>query len=123
YYVAAEGRLLGNDEFVDMVKRRIGEYADGREKRVQSVNIEAILEAAEKASGLRREDFCTNAKSRKRVMVKEAIIVIGRKCGIGNREIAVALGLDPSAVSKRLELARSRAQVCPLMSEILNLIR
>ena len=38
-------------------------------------------------------------------MVKEAIIVIGRKCGIGNREIAEVLGLDPSAV--RLTLHKS----------------
>ena len=123
YYVAAEGRLLGNEEFVDAVKRRIGEHASSRDKRVGRVNIETILEAAEKATGLRREDFCTNAKSRRLVIVKEAIIVLGRKCGIGNREIAVALGLDPSTVSKRLVLARSRALDSPQMTEILNLIR
>ena len=51
YYLAAEGRLLGNEEFVDAVKRRIGEHASSRDKRVGRVNIETILEAAEKPQG------------------------------------------------------------------------
>jgi predicted transcriptional regulator len=56
-------------------------------------------------------------------MAKEAIIVIGRKSGIQNGELADALGLDPSAVSKRWEAARGRAEDSHEMVELLRKIR
>ena len=42
-------------------------------------------------------------------MIKEAIIVIGQENGIRIRDMAEMLGLDPSAVSKRREAARAKA--------------
>src|SRR5947208_2258871 len=77
YYVSAEGRMLGDEEFLDQVKHRIGDYLGNRDKQVRKLNLKAILNAAEKASGLKRSDFCTNGKSGKLVMIKEAIIVLG----------------------------------------------
>jgi putative transposase len=123
YYIGTEGRILGNNEFQEDVNHRIGQYVGSLHKETRKLDIETILEAAEKATGLRRADFCNNSKSRKLVMVKEAIIVMGRECGIGNRKIAEVLGLDPSAVSKRRELARSRVKSCPVMTELFNAIR
>ena len=64
YYVAAEGRMLGSDEFLDEVKHRIGDYMGRSERRVRKPDLEAILKAAEKATGLRRKEFCTNSKTR-----------------------------------------------------------
>jgi len=115
YYLAAEGRMLGDDEFLDEVKHRIGEYVGDQNKGVRKPTIQAIIKAAAKASGLAREDFCTNDKSRKLVMIKEAIIVMGRQHRIRNRELAEALGLDPSAVSKRREAARGRSDSFQMM--------
>ena len=37
---------------------------------------------------------------------REALIVVGRERGISNRELARALGIDPSAVTRRIEAAR-----------------
>ena len=54
-------------------------------------DLKALLKAAEKASRLEREDFCTNDKSRELVMIKEAIVVMGRQREIRNRELAEAL--------------------------------
>jgi hypothetical protein len=38
------------------------------------------------------------------------VIVLGRRGGIRGRELAAALGLDPSAVTRRMETARSRGK-------------
>jgi putative transposase len=123
YYLAAEGRMLGNDEFLHEVKHRIGDYVLSRDKRVRKADLEGIVKAAEKATGLERKEFCSNSKNRQLVLVKEAIIVIGRESGIRTREIAEVLGLDPSAVSKRREAARVRSEGSVQMTKLLKAIR
>ena len=123
YYLAAEGRMLGNDEFLHEVKHRIGDYVLSRDKRVRKADMEGIVKAAEKATGLERKDLCSNSKNRQLVLVKEAIIVIGRESGIRTRDIAEVLGLDPSAVSKRREAARVRTKGSDEMTKLLKAIR
>ena len=123
YYLAAEGRILGNDEFLDDVKHRIGEYIGSRDKRVRKPDLETILKVAEKVTGLQRRDFCSNSKSRQLVMIKEAIIVIGQENGIPTRELAEMLGLDPSAVSKRREAARAKGDASAPMTKLLAAMR
>ena len=56
-------------------------------------------------------------------MIKKAIIVIGRQHRIRNRELAEALGLDPSAVSKRREAARGKAEDSSQMMKLLKTMR
>jgi DNA-binding MarR family transcriptional regulator len=55
---------------------------------------------AERMCALRREELCSNSKRRATVAVKEAVIVLGRRGGIRGRELAAALGLDPSAATR-----------------------
>ena len=55
-----------------------------------------------------RHEMCSKCKNRRTVAVKEAVIVLGRERGITNREFAEALGIGPSAVTRRAEAARSR---------------
>lgn len=71
FYRAAEGRVLGNDEFLDEVKHRIGDYVLSRDKRVRKPDMEPIVKAAEKAAGLERKDFCSNSKNRQLVLVSK----------------------------------------------------
>ena len=59
-------------------------------------------------SGLSRQEICGRSKNRKTVAVRDALIVIGRERGISNRELAEALRVDASAVTKRVEAARVR---------------
>lgn len=42
------------------------------------IGIDELMEAAEKTSGLNREEMCSNSKKRRTVAVKEAVIVLGR---------------------------------------------
>ena len=49
YYLAAEGRMLGSEEFLDDVKHRIGDCR--QEIRTRKPDLEVILKAAEKEQG------------------------------------------------------------------------
>ena len=109
YYRAAEGRLLGSEEFLEEIKHRVGEHRSVRgESRV--FTIEELLNAAVTTSGIKLEELCSNTKSRKTVAVKEAVIVLGKRSGIRNGKLASALGMDPSAVTRRIGAARSRVE-------------
>jgi len=110
YYRAAEGRLLGSDEFLADINHRVGEHRVWR-MASKPIGIDELLEAAEKTSGLNREEMCSNSKKRRTVAVKEAVILLGRESGIRNRELAAALRLDPSSVTRRIDAARSRGEV------------
>jgi hypothetical protein len=123
YYRASEGRMLGSEDFVEEIKHRIGDHQGKGKKRAGKAGLEAILKTAEKATGMRRRDFCTNNKTRELVMIKEAIIVIGYENGIRVREIADALGVDTSAVSKRREVARVRDEVPAPARKLLRKMR
>jgi putative transposase len=96
YYRAAEGRLLGSGEFVDEIRHRVGEDR-ALPQAVNRTSIEDLLSAAERSSGLTRQEVCSKSKNRRTVSVKEAVIALGREKGI-----------DPSAVTRRTEAARSR---------------
>jgi putative transposase len=107
YYRAAEGRLLGSGEFVEEIRHRVGEHRASRQA-VERTSIEDLLSAAERSSGLTRQELCSKSKNRRTVAAKEAVIVLGRELGIRNRELAEGLGIDASAVTRRVEAARAR---------------
>ncbi|MFY9556860.1 MAG: hypothetical protein WAV47_19275 [Blastocatellia bacterium] len=107
YYRATEGRVLGGEEFLDEVRHRVGEHLTVRDS-FNRISVDDLLMAAEESSGLSRAELCSRSKNRRTVAVKEAVIVAGRERGISNHELAEALGIDASAVTKRVEAARLR---------------
>ena len=106
YYRAAEGRLLGSGDFVDEIKHRVGEHRASRQA-VARTSVEDLLRVAKHSSGLTRQELCSKSKNRRTGAVREAVIVLGSDRGITNRELAEALGINPSAVTRRAEAARS----------------
>lgn len=117
YYKAAEGRLLGGEDFLDEIKHRIGEHRP-QQRLPKPISIDELLGAAEKASGLRRKEFCGNSKTRRALTIREAVIELGRERGIRNRGLAFALGIDPSSVTRRLEAVRSRREETAEMAKL-----
>lgn len=107
YYRAVEGRLLGSDEFMKEIRHRVGEHRAKRQA-FEQISIDDLLSAAERSSGLTRQELCSKSKNRRTVAVKEAVIMLGREQGIRNRELAEALGIDASAVTRRVDAARAR---------------
>ncbi len=116
YYRAAEGRVLGSEEFFDKIKHRVGEHPS--RPKLSPITIDELLGAAQRMSGLKRGELCSNSKNRRTVAIKEAVIVLGRERGMRNRELAEALGLDPSSVTRRFEAARSRGEMSSEMARL-----
>jgi putative transposase len=117
YYRAVEGRVLGGEEFQKEVTHRVGEHRGGPAQPIR-VTIDELLRVAEGVSGLKREELCSNSKRRGTVAVKEAVIVLGSRSGILGRDLAAALGVDPSAVTRRIEAARSREKENPEVAKL-----
>jgi hypothetical protein len=117
YYRAVEGRVLGGEGFLKEVAHRVGEHR-GRLAQPIRATIDELLRVAEGVSGLKREELCSNSKRRGTVAVKEAVIVLGRRNGIRGRDLAAALGVDPSAVTRRIDAARSRDKENPEVAKL-----
>jgi hypothetical protein len=107
YYRASEGRVLGSEEFLDEIRHRVGDPPRA-ERAFERTSIEDLLNAAERSSGLSRQELCSKNKNRRTVAVRDAVIVVGRERGLSNRELAEAFGKDGSSVTKRVEVARVR---------------
>ncbi len=122
YYRAAEGRLLGGEEFLKEIRHRVGDHR-AAQRQPERTTIEDLLSAAERSSGLSRQELCSKSKNRRTVAAKEAVIVLGREGGITNRELAEALGICPSAVTNRVEVARSRGTKSPEVIKLRKLLR
>jgi REP element-mobilizing transposase RayT len=112
FYPSEEGRLLGNDEFVDEMIHRTGEVTTkanhANNARGRDLNLDAIIRATEKASGMGRDDFHGVVKRRSAVAVKEALILVGRQRGASFAVLSEATGLASSGVSRRHEAARMK---------------
>jgi hypothetical protein len=117
YYRAVEGRVLGGEGFLKEVAHRVGEHRGGLAQPIR-VTIDELLRVAEWVSGLKREELCSNSKRRGTVAIKEAVIVLGRRNGIRGRDLAAALGVDPSAVTRRIDAARSREKENPEVAKL-----
>ena len=52
------------------------------------------------------------------VAIEEAVIVLGRRNGIRGRDLAAALGVGPSAVTRRIDAARSREKGNPAVAKL-----
>jgi len=107
YYRASEGQVLGSDEFQKEIKHRVGDHRVAP-KTLERTSIEDLLNAAVRSSGLSRQELCSKSKNRVTVAVRDAVIILGRERGISNRELAEALGIDGSSVTKRVDVARLR---------------
>jgi len=110
FYNAEQGRILGSAEFVEKTIRRIGEIPREEPKfRVgESFEPELLLSTFEEVTGSDRSEFCVPSKQRDVVLVKELLIMLGRKLGASNAALARMTGLDASVVSRRYESAKAK---------------
>ena len=125
YYRADEGRVLGDDEFVDRVIHRIGEVNDRRENRKGKmvVDAESLMTAAAAVTGKSRKDIPGDGKKREHVLMKEAIILIGKEGGLTNARLARVLGVDSSVISRRYDAAKADAGTSPEMKALIKRIK
>jgi predicted transcriptional regulator len=74
------------------------------------VDAQELVNAAAKATGVGKEKLGGRVRSAGVVLAKEAVIFIGRERGLSNAELAGAMGLYASVVSRRYESARRKME-------------
>jgi REP-associated tyrosine transposase len=106
FYKADGGRILGSEEFVAETKDRVVEIPRGASpivNRGKRIETKALIAAVEKVTGRTQCEFCASNKTRAVVLIKEAMIIVGRELGASNADLARITGLDASVVSRRFE--------------------
>jgi putative transposase len=116
FYLADEGQILGDDEFVDAMIHRIGE-TESRLKSNKSAAIMtrkfdavALMVAAERNFGLAKAKICGPGKGRLVMQAKEAMILVGRRQGASVKELSTLVGIGISGVSRRHDAGRRKVQ-------------
>jgi len=126
FYKAAEGKILGSDEFVEATKKRVGEVGKGGQLPIKSGatrDLEELIEAVAKSSGLTPEEICSQRKRRAIVMAKEVLIIVGEEYGVSHAALARLIGIDSSVVSRRSESGRRMMKACSEMEELVKEVR
>ena len=108
YYRASEGTATGKRGVCGRDTPSCGRTPAGAKGALDRIGIEELLRAGVRSSGLSVEELCSQSKAPRTVAVREAVIVVGRERGLSNRELATGLGIDPSAVTRRVDAARGR---------------
>ena len=123
YYGGTEGGILGSEEFIEEMNRRIGEIPVGARPSVTNratPNLKGLLRAVAAATGLSREEICSARKTRRIVRAKEAMIVVGYETGADITTLANFIGIDDSVVSKRLSSCKTKMEHS---TELLKLVK
>ena len=105
YYEAAEGRILGDTEFVEHVKAK-SEQEDQPKLKIKP---QMFLERACRALGKRPEEVVGAAKHRERVRLRQLVCYVGRAyTDLQVKTLASALKIDATCVSRCVAVVEER---------------
>ena len=118
FTLADGGRMLGSDEFVDAMIKRIGDIGkaykstDGNLGRPSAADLdeEALVTAVEKTFEVPREYFTGRRRLGDAVLIKEVLIVSGSRIGTNLATIARLTGLNSSSISRRHDAAKRKIE-------------
>lgn len=97
YYEAAEGRILGDAEFVEAVKAKSRE----KERAKLKVRPQEFLARVCKALGKKPEEVVGASKERERVRLRQLLCYVGRtQTDLQVKTLASLLKVDPTCVSR-----------------------
>jgi putative transposase len=102
------GGVLGNEEFVDTMIHRLGEFkpkGTPRASDVAAIDADRLMSAVESVCEVAREDLCGKAKGRHLVEARETLIVAGRRAGMSTRSLSDLTGLSVATISRRHDAA------------------
>lgn len=105
YYEAAEGRILGDAEFVEHVKAKLEEKDQPKLK----IKPQMFLERVCNVLGKKPEDVVGAAKHRERVRLRQIVCYIGRAyTDLQVKTLASALKVDATCVSRCVAVVEKR---------------
>ena len=99
-----ESGVLGNENFVDRMVHRIGEFkpkGTPRASNTKELSMDDLVKAIVIVFEVAREDFCGKAKGAKIMAAKETLILAGRRLGATTTSLSNLTGLSISNVSRR----------------------
>ena len=115
FYAVEEGRILGSEEFVDATIHRIGET--NREVSITDQRAnggefkpDRLLAAVEESCRVSREEFCGPGKGAAAMTAKEILILTGLRVGASRKTLSELIGISDSALSRRADAVRLRAE-------------
>jgi len=128
FYLADEGGILGDENFVDATIHRIGASprpVSGSDENGghAEFSAERLIEAVEKVCRVSRREFCGSGKARSVVTAKELFMLIGCEAGASPRLLADIAGISPSAVSRRYDAARLKLDTKREVSKLAASVR
>jgi putative transposase len=126
FYRADEGRILGSEEFIEQTKNRVGEIPRGARPQIEKrsvLDLRALTNAVEEATGLKSAEFFSRSKTRTVVLAKEAMILVGRELDVSNAALSKLIGLDSSVVSRRFDSAKGRMKASGELRKLVRQIR
>ena len=125
-YTVGDGRILGNEEFVDATIHRIGE-ASRRNRELPpemwEFDVNALANSVEKTCRISRAEFFGSCKRAPAVAAKELFLLIGSYAGASPKLLSEVTGMSRSAVSRRLDAARLKVREKQEMTKLAGKIK
>ncbi|HWP59713.1 MAG TPA: transposase [Candidatus Acidoferrales bacterium] len=105
YYEVLDGRFLGDREFAEDIKAKIGSPGYVRVR----IKPETFVAMSCAALGKKRAEVTGSGKDRERVRAREVISYVGRSCTeLSVTALAQTLGVDPTCVTRSVARVESR---------------
>jgi REP element-mobilizing transposase RayT len=114
FYQGVEGRMLGDAEFVETIKKKVGDVKPmgKRQERTQpGLTWQDLVERVERETGVKKQAIFGRGRKPEQLLCKEALIYAAHEwLGMRTIEIARRMGVDPSSCSRRYAVARERVR-------------
>ena len=110
-YATVDQRILGDEEFVERIKKNASAAIKGR-KRAKAYSLPEIAGAVEQIYGVEMKEIRQRGKARRLTEAKKMISLIANEYGYKNKEVAEYIGKDPMIVTRHLkEMDNSRGEI------------
>jgi hypothetical protein len=103
YYRVREQQLLGDDQFVEKVRRKTEASSRGPVKRR---SVTDLLNAVIRATGVTKDRITGRDRSIDAVNARRLLIQAGVVNAVPGRELAIMLGRDPSLISRLARMTK-----------------
>jgi len=109
-YAAHEQQIVGDESFIEAVKRRV----DSLEKRGKKISIEELVRAIEKETGVGLLEMVSRKRSERLRTARGTLVSLAKEIGYNMAELQVILKRDISGLSRLASIGETRTGGKPL---------
>jgi putative transposase len=121
--VMGDERILGSSDFVESILKNANEAYEKRTRsRARGLHLENIIDAASEYFEIKRDEIRSPSRRRKIARARAVISIAAiDQAGFNGAEVARALNLTPSAISKLVLRVRNDPALKAVASDVLDL--